>query len=54
MVRDGSRIRRTRPAVRDAVFGGGLLVVLLWFGMGIWQRRWIADDGLIVLRTVRD
>ena len=54
MVRDGSRIRRTRPAVRDAVFGGGLLVVLLWFGMGIWQRRWIADDGLIVLRTVRN
>ena len=54
MVRDGSRIRRTRPAASDAVFGGGLLVVLLWFGAGIWQRRWIADDGLIVLRTVRN
>ena len=22
--------------------------------VGIWQRRWIADDGLIVLRTVRN
>ena len=25
----------------------------LW-AWGIWQRRWIADDGLIVLRTVRN
>lgn len=24
------------------------------FGWGAWQRRWIADDGLIVLRTVRN
>ena len=24
------------------------------FGWGSWQRRWIADDGLIVLRTVRN
>jgi arabinofuranosyltransferase len=23
-------------------------------GRGVWQRRWIADDGLIVLRTVRN
>lgn len=23
-------------------------------GLGAWQRRWIADDGLIVLRTVRN
>lgn len=28
-------------------------VSLLW-SWGIWQRRWIADDGLIVLRTVRN
>ncbi len=26
----------------------------LLFGWGAWQRRWIADDGLIVLRTVRN
>lgn len=29
------------------------VVSTLWF-WGIWQRRWIADDGLIVLRTVRN
>ncbi|MBF6328588.1 hypothetical protein IU452_08660 [Nocardia transvalensis] len=29
-----------------------LTVVL--FGAGAWERRWIADDGLIVLRTVRN
>lgn len=35
----------------------------LWFGVGVvcvlwawgaWQRRWISDDGLIVLRTIRN
>ncbi|WP_370647136.1 flagellar motor control protein ZomB [Mycobacterium sp. IDR2000157661] len=31
-----------------------VLVVALLFGWGAWQRRWIADDGLIVLRTVRN
>jgi arabinofuranosyltransferase len=29
-------------------------VVAILFAWGSWQRRWIADDGLIVLRTVRD
>ena len=29
-------------------------VVAMLFGWGAWQRRWIADDGLIVLRTVRN
>jgi arabinofuranosyltransferase len=29
-------------------------VVVALFGWGSWQRRWIADDGLIVLRTVRN
>ncbi len=32
----------------------GVLVVAVLFGWGAWQRRWIADDGLIVLRTVRN
>ena len=32
----------------------GVLVVAGLFGWGAWQRRWIADDGLIVLRTVRN
>lgn len=29
-------------------------VVAVLFGWGAWQRRWIADDGLIVLRTTRN
>jgi len=32
----------------------GVLAVAGLFGWGAWQRRWIADDGLIVLRTVRN
>lgn len=32
----------------------GVAVVAVMFGWGAWQRRWIADDGLIVLRTVRN
>lgn len=31
-----------------------VLAVAGLFGWGAWQRRWIADDGLIVLRTVRN
>ena len=31
-----------------------IVVVAVLFGWGAWQRRWIADDGLIVLRTVRN
>jgi arabinofuranosyltransferase len=30
------------------------VVVAGLFGWGAWQRRWTADDGLIVLRTVRN
>ena len=32
----------------------GVVAVAGLFGWGAWQRRWIADDGLIVLRTVRN
>jgi arabinofuranosyltransferase len=31
-----------------------VLVAAALFSYGAWQRRWIADDGLIVLRTVRN
>jgi arabinofuranosyltransferase len=31
-----------------------VLIMAGLFGWGAWQRRWIADDGLIVLRTVRN
>ncbi|QCQ93187.1 hypothetical protein E7742_19490 [Rhodococcus sp. SGAir0479] len=37
-----------------AVFVGGVVLTALLFAWGAWQRRWIADDGLIVLRTVRN
>lgn len=45
----GSTTRRTSLA-----FWVGLVVVVAIFFAGAWQRRWIADDGLIVLRTVRN
>lgn len=32
----------------------GAIGVTTFFTIGAWQRRWIADDGLIVLRTVRN
>mgnify|MGYP003456791854 CR=1 FL=1 len=31
-----------------------MIVVSVLWAWGAWQRRWIADDGLIVLRTVRN
>nr|WP_274518690.1 flagellar motor control protein ZomB [Rhodococcus rhodnii] len=36
------------------VFGVGVAVSALLMFWGAWERRWIADDGLIVLRTVRN
>ncbi|MEV6770996.1 flagellar motor control protein ZomB [Nocardia sp. NPDC051030] len=36
------------------IFVGGILLTATLFAAGGWQRRWIADDGLIVLRTVRN
>ncbi|WP_423203380.1 terminal beta-(1-_2)-arabinofuranosyltransferase [Mycobacterium kubicae] len=41
------------PLVRISLWSSVVVVVAL-FGYGAWQRRWIADDGLIVLRTVRN
>ena len=32
----------------------GVVACAALFGYGAWERRWIADDGLIVLRTVRN
>lgn len=32
----------------------GAITVATFFAIGAWQRRWIADDGLIVLRTLRN
>ncbi|ALG86496.1 membrane protein [Gordonia phthalatica] len=46
-----SRRRLIVPATSFAI---GAVVVTVFFAIGAWQRRWIADDGLIVLRTVRN
>ncbi|MFT3901390.1 MAG: hypothetical protein QM728_14245 [Gordonia sp. (in: high G+C Gram-positive bacteria)] len=50
-VAEGSRLR-TRVAIGS--FSIGAIVVATLFATGGWQRRWNADDGLIVLRTVRN
>ena len=40
--------------VARGVFAGGVALSALLMFWGAWDRRWIADDGLIVLRTVRN
>ncbi|MET4610771.1 arabinofuranosyltransferase [Rhodococcus sp. PvR044] len=37
-----------------SVFLSGIALTAALFVWGGWERRWIADDGLIVLRTVRN
>lgn len=44
---------RFNPTVRVSLWVSVVLVGAM-FTWGAWQRRWIADDGLIVLRTVRN
>ncbi|PKZ63262.1 hypothetical protein CYJ73_22825 [Gordonia terrae] len=43
-----------RNKVAAVSFVLGAVVVTTFFAIGAWQRRWIADDGLIVLRTLRN
>ena len=45
---------RRRLIAPVASFSIGAIAVTVFFAIGAWQRRWIADDGLIVLRTVRN
>ncbi|GAA1482330.1 hypothetical protein GCM10009624_27700 [Gordonia sinesedis] len=49
--RRGWGARQWIPAISLLV---GATVVTTFFAIGVWQRRWIADDGLIVLRTLRN
>lgn len=42
------------PTPARVSFWLGVVVVTALWAWGAWQRRWIADDGLIVLRTVRN
>ena len=51
--RVGRRLFRYGTAVRVSLWVSVAAVAVL-FAWGSWQRRWIADDGLIVLRTVRN
>lgn len=44
---------RYSPSVRLSSWLA-VAVVLAMFAIGAWRRRWISDDGLIVLRTVRN
>ncbi|MGV9414281.1 flagellar motor control protein ZomB [Nocardia sp. NPDC003693] len=55
----GARRRAGGPGGRysllsRAILIGGITLTATLFAAGGWQRRWIADDGLIVLRTVRN
>lgn len=50
--RTGGSLRAGRRG--QPVFWVGLVAVVAVFFAGAWERRWIADDGLIVLRTVRN
>jgi arabinofuranosyltransferase len=43
----------SRSPARISLVLSVVVVAALWT-WGAWQRRWIADDGLIVLRTVRN
>lgn len=48
------RWRSPGRSVSRGVFACGIAVTVALFAFGGWERRWIADDGLIVLRTVRN
>ncbi|WP_308198225.1 flagellar motor control protein ZomB [Rhodococcus sp. ARC_M6] len=43
-----------RTTSSRGVFLGGVVLAAVLMFWGAWERRWIADDGLIVLRTVRN
>ena len=45
---------RRYPALTRLSLWCSVSVVSALWAWGVWQRRWIADDGLIVLRTVRN
>ncbi|MFT4128245.1 MAG: flagellar motor control protein ZomB [Gordonia sp. (in: high G+C Gram-positive bacteria)] len=56
--RDEERPSQRRWSPRGLVAGIsfviGAVLVTTFFAIGAWQRRWVADDGLIVLRTLRN
>ncbi|MFZ2177742.1 MAG: flagellar motor control protein ZomB [Rhodococcus sp. (in: high G+C Gram-positive bacteria)] len=46
--------RHQKAILSRVVFLGGVAASALLMLWGAWERRWVADDGLIVLRTVRN
>src|SRR5579884_2301066 len=46
------QLRMRWPAAAVAT-ASGIAVVVIAFAWLAWQRRWMSDDGLIVVRTVR-
>lgn len=51
---DERRESDSQPRWSRWVFAGGVVLAGVLMFWGAWERRWIADDGLIVLRTVRN
>ncbi|TQF75228.1 hypothetical protein FK531_01595 [Rhodococcus spelaei] len=51
---DGDTRESVSASTARWVYLGGVVLTAALFVWGGWQRRWIADDGLIVLRTVRN
>ncbi len=52
--RSGTDLSTRSRRLSTGVFAGGVVVAAVLMFWGAWERRWIADDGLIVLRTVRN
>ena len=48
--RDAREENSARASITRPVFWIGTVVTGALFLWGAWERRWIADDGLIVLR----
>lgn len=56
-LRTAAPFSATTPAPAGAAWislAVSVAAVAVLFGWGAWRRRWISDDGLIVLRTVRN
>lgn len=51
---DVAKGKRRKLIAPITSFSIGAIAITVLFAIGAWQRRWIADDGLIVLRTVRN
>ena len=44
---------RQRWSTASAITAAGIVAIVAAFAVGVWLRRWIADDGLIYVRAAR-